>query len=491
LYCLASSPHCYQALVAAIQSQPIAPFTAWLESQEANLVIGMPRTFPLFALLLVVGLGLFIGVAASSAHNSVYADPLSQSSRTDISSTEPGHCRLTFRVAAHSFCTHGADPAPTGFATEAHVQPIAQAAVAPAAIICDGDGVSGKRVQVLYVHAADEAERYAAYLPSIRTWAAQVDAIFAASAQTTGGQRHLRFVTNNDCQIDVPNVTIPANADAEFADTVVALTQLGYDSPDRKYLLFVDATVYCGTATIQYDSQPSAANANEHTPGYARVDSGCWDAKAAAHELTHTLGGVQDDAPHSSHGWHCTDEHDIMCYSDLPHFPTVTFPCQDLNAENLLDCDHNDYFHTAPPSASYLASHWNIANSHFLIPGDTPSRPPTVTLLAPQTDIIYQMPITLTLVAQATGRDNDLQRLELYNNAAALVISTTTILSYTWSNVPPGIYTLQAKAYDEVGNTTSAPAVQFMVTDTDDSVGGQGGGTLLGIQHIYLPAVSR
>jgi hypothetical protein len=447
----------------------------------------MSRIFSLLVLFLMAVLGLLSFGSTISAYNPVnVAIPRRLG---HIVTVPDSQCGLSFQVHERRFCTHGDDPAPTGLAVAAQVFPLTQAATQQASIICDGDGTSGKRVQVLYVHADDVADRYTEYVTSIRTWSAGADAIFAASAQATGGQRHLRFVTNSACQIDVQNVTIAANADDEFSDTVATLILLGFDNPQRKYLLFVDATVYCGTATIQYDSQAAMANASENIPGYARVDSGCWGAKTIAHELTHTLGGVQFDAPHSSHGWHCTDEHDIMCYSDTPHFPAITFPCQDLAAENLLDCNHDDYFHTAPPANSYLATHWNIATSHFLIPADSPSPPPTVTLVGPPAGMIYQTPITLTLVAQAASRDGDIQQLELYSNAAPLVISTTATFSYTWINVPTGIYTLQAKAFDAVGNTATAPAIQFMVTDRDDSVGGQGGGALPGIQHIYLPAV--
>src|SRR5918998_3249805 len=87
-------------------------------------------------------------------------------------------------------------------------------------------------------------------------------------------------------------------------------------------------------------------------------------------------------APHTSRGWHCVDAHDVMCYSDSPYFPDMHVLCPDGNHENRLDCNHDDYFHTNPPSGSYLASHWNVANNRFLIAGPDTVQPaqPTLTL---------------------------------------------------------------------------------------------------------------
>jgi hypothetical protein len=111
----------------------------------------------------------------------------------------------------------------------------------------------------------------------------------------------------------------------------------------------------------------------------ARIDLPCWGLPAPnplveAHEIAHTLGAVQPHAPHSSsvvtdgsivfYG-HCTDEFDIMCYDDQSP-KQLTFPCAKAY-DRLLDCRHDDYFHTAPSSGTYLASHWNTAMSAFLV----------------------------------------------------------------------------------------------------------------------------
>jgi hypothetical protein len=88
----------------------------------------------------------------------------------------------------------------------------------------------------------------------------------------------------------------------------------------------------------------------------------------------HNLGGVQLSAPHSSGGWHCVDEYDLMCYSDSPKYPPMQYICV-VAHENRFDCGHDDYFSTSPPAGGYLATHWNAANNQFLVGAAPPPCP--------------------------------------------------------------------------------------------------------------------
>ncbi|MEU9981755.1 RICIN domain-containing protein [Streptomyces sp. NPDC050856] len=249
---------------------------------------------------------------------------------------------------------------------------------------CDGDGSTGNRVQVVYAHAPGR-DRYAQYWASFKKWAADADVIYAASAQETGGVRHIRYVTDADCTPTVLSVELPAAAMAEFSAMNKALAGKGFNRRDRKYMIFADAQVYCGIGTFNGDERPGQDNLSNFGPSYGRTDSGCWGGFTAAHELGHNLGAVNNSAPNTSRGAHCTDEWDVMCYSDSPYYPTMRNVCADRRSDERLDCNHDDYFHTNPRPGSYLATHWNIADNQFLMrrggtrPDPTPTPTPTPT----------------------------------------------------------------------------------------------------------------
>lgn len=351
-----------------------------------------------------------------------------------------------FRIEGTDLCTHGVDPIPSDEVL-AHAERNLNDTSLPVTTVCVGDGKSGKRVQVMYVRAANAADSYATWLDRFRQIANNVGFLYDASAYITGGNRLINYVVTPDCRIDVLKVQIPAGADASLGATVKALSELGYNSPDRKYLIFMESTVYCGIATVVNDSQPGPANRSNHRPGYARVDRGCWEVVTAAHELTHTLGGIQHTAPNATGGWHCTDQYDVMCYSDSPYYPAVFTVCNDTQFGSLLDCNNDDYFHTNPAPGSYLAEHWNVADSQFLIHFDN---------IAPDADAILR-------VKPQEGAANQLEQLlwmefiggeeiarsfksvEYYLGDQLLGVVSEGNFELAWSPPQPGDYMVVAK----------------------------------------------
>ncbi len=362
-----------------------------------------PRPGALALLALVVVAAFLASAAPSAAQAAVQASPPDDRRRgvvhDGLSRPVRGACGRKFelahrdRVAGNTvtLCTHGPDPAPDGVdvarrrptaelaaaaATAAAIPPVDGPGMpqAQAGIPCYGSGTDGYRVHVIYARASDVADSYAALASSLVQWSAAADQVVSASAAETGGVRHFRFVTDANCNLVVDRVTLSTTGDDNISNTVADLRARGYTRTDRKYLVYVDANVYCGIGQLYGDDSPSAVpganynNGHAQAPGMvARVDQGCWGRSGEsieAHELMHNLGGVQDTAPHVTPNSHCTDESDRMCYADAAGV-TMQFLCPSSH-ENRFDCNHDDYFSTNPTPGSYLATHWNTANSAFL-----------------------------------------------------------------------------------------------------------------------------
>lgn len=405
-------------------------------------------------------------------------------------------------------CTHGPDPAPEGIDIRKKVEPVRTGeddstastgplATAGASVIpCDGDGTSGKRIEALYIHASDVPSRYNTYTSSFQTWASLTNNKYVESGLQTGSARNLRWVHDANCNVIVKDVTISATGDDNFSNTMNELRNLGFNRTDRKYLLWVDANVYCGIGTIYGDEQPGTGNINNGGPSYSRADSGCW-GYAEAHELMHNIGGVQLSAPHTSNGWHCTDEYDEECYADASGV-VMTYPCAS-SEQTHFDCNKDDYFYAGtPPAGSYLSTHWNTADSAYLIVGggststpvecsngldddsdgrvDYPNDPgctsttdtsespdpittpppadttaPTVKITSPADSAIVSRNVSIA----ATGSDNvGVAKLQIYVDGVLKATSTTNTASYNWNSrkASSGFHTITVKAYDAAGN---------------------------------------
>jgi hypothetical protein len=426
-------------------------------------------------------------------------------------------------------CTHGPDPSPA----DVHVgepRSIEQLAVAltdanpdqkppapPVPCIEDFNGQTGNRVQAIYAYASDlpGGNRYAQSAPLIGRMAAEVDQVFYESAKETGGRRHVRFVTDAKCQLMVDVVRLSPTGDDDFGNTIKELQGRGYTLSDRKYLVWMDANPsdsfsdYCGIGQEELDDRPGKDNVHNGSYGisratgkpiegmFARVDPGCWGGLVEAHELMHTLGGVQRSAPHASvgvngngaFGMHCTDEWDRMCYDDdlvddgwnrstiiggdwdgTTFERRMTYEC-DFSHDERFDCGHDDYYHTSPPLGSYLATHWNTAKSSFLSSQYFDRDGPEVT--APIHELADPLGVsTLQYSLSWSARDaSGIREFHLWQYkeslstpgawSSSLVIPSGAGLtgnwiqrSFTWPLLPGHGYKFAVRAVDWAGNSS-------------------------------------
>ena len=247
-------------------------------------------------------------------------------------------------------------------------------------VACVGDGVDGNRVQAIYARASDVPDRFASVVDLIRQYAADADYQINVSAGQSGAGRRVRYVTQS-CALSVLPVTLSTTGDDTFSAMRSQLQSKGFFGEDRKYLVWMDASVgICGLGELYSDDRASSDNANNAGPAYARVDAPCW-GYAEAHELLHTLGAVQSSAPHSTSAGHCVDENDTMCYSDTSGSAMLN-ACPGIPSWQV-DCSLDDYFNAAATPIGYLATHWNVADSSFLEGAPPPPPPPSITLSSP------------------------------------------------------------------------------------------------------------
>ncbi len=353
-------------------------------------------------------------------------------------------------------CTHGPDPAPDGVDVRVHREfpapadaaavatgPQVGVAAAQAGIPCYGSGSDGYRVQLLYVRQVGTTDKSATLFPNFVTWAGRVNTTYLDSAAKTAGVRNIRFVTDTGCNLVIQKVTVSSGALTNFSTFVSELKSKGFNRSDRKYLSWVDANAFCGIGEIYIDDKPTitpgltSSNANNGHPdvkgSFARIDNGCWGQAnpVEAHELTHMLGGVQTTAPNATSNYHCRDESDRMCYADAAGV-TVVQRCA-VSQERLLDCNGNDYFNTRPTFGSWLASHWNVANSAFLATSN-PTTPPTTTATT--------VPATTTTAPATT------------TTKPPTTTTTTTAPATTTTTAPPATTTTTTRP----PTTTTAPA---------------------------------
>jgi hypothetical protein len=262
---------------------------------------------------------------------------------------------------------------------------------------------SGARVKVIYAYAQGELNRFGAYRDMIQ---ADIGTIANWVASSSGGRRTIRFDTGTNCgpdYVDIASIQLPRTratytGSASRASLVVTdvRTALAGMTGTRNFLVYADGLYaddyVLGSGQMPQDDTPDTGN-DANIGGAAAMVWGDGESDfsperltTVLHEVSHTLGAVQDSAPNSTLAGHCRDVADVMCYADggpagsAGHLEDVCSPTSPILP---YECGMDDYFNPTPASGSYLDTHWNLYDSRFMcdladcvVPAGTTAPPP-------------------------------------------------------------------------------------------------------------------
>lgn len=331
-----------------------------------------PPPFAVGLLLLVVAAPLVAGVDPASPTLSVCPAITDVAPYGPACTTSDGDVALFTAGGALLGLTHGVDPVladdlPT-------VRPVSADGAFPRAPACVEDPVAPLEAHalVIYARAHDDADLYDAKADDIRDLVHAANGALHDAGVATGTAANIK-VHCTASEVTVVEEVLETDQDAATFSTIMGELQLkGYTSPHVKYWVYYDdrGACSCGGVALYYgDDTAGPTNFNNgyaYFPQFA-ITFDYQSTRIMLHELGHTMGAVQDSAPHSTLAGHCTDGFDIMCYNDggaRGHLHST-----DHCAGMPFDCGHDDYFHTNPAPGSYLAEHWNIGSrwNRFLV----------------------------------------------------------------------------------------------------------------------------
>lgn len=233
-----------------------------------------------------------------------------------------------------------------------------------------GDPAAAK-IKVFEAIPADR-ESDPAYRDEIQ---ATVGVIIDHIAKAPGSRKSIRFDLGTACgarTVDILTLRLPKAAsyyDSTCTTEVQepARSHLKAAGPRNAIIFFATSaceTTATGWAEMPYDDSPGPAN-GANRGGFVAVTT-LSAAHTALHEIGHTLGAVQESAPHHDTTNHCWDNDDVMCYPYTQLAPQSPLrPC--IGGDPFpFDCGQDDYFSPAPAPGSYLATHWNTYDSAFM-----------------------------------------------------------------------------------------------------------------------------
>jgi hypothetical protein len=275
-------------------------------------------------------------------------------------------------------------------------------------VVC---ATSGHRIKILYGAPTSRATPTEEEVEAIRSFVRRMNwKILSESLRSSGNTRALRMRVDCDAngQIKVwPFIVAVGNPSQVFAR---AEEVYGYPSGAEsvKNLIFYNgsdssedpAAGYGQMANDSIKSSSDSANGSRSRTSSAVVyrplegihtQWGYWTLHVALHELFHSMGAVNSNAPYGTEGNHCEDGIDVMCYDDKsqPWFDPVKYsetrcPASSGFATPVgvpLDCMYDSYFDAAEESGEWLNTHWNTGGyeNPFLVEAPSPAPPSVAT----------------------------------------------------------------------------------------------------------------
>ena len=240
-----------------------------------------------------------------------------------------------------------------------------QPVVDPVPPSCHGDGPAAEAIYAVPNGAAD---RFPGIVSTIRSAIETANGHLWQAGYDTGRITKLKVLCSDGEPVVYHEIvqTTPAG-DATHSLLKAELTTRGYASIDRKYWVFYDAQVQglCGQGDFITDSVKGAANPSNQGPSFAIIygDACFKNGRTPVHELSHTMGAIQPDAPQSSGGAHCIDGYDIMC-AGPPQPDPLADQWHVVCGSIILDCNKDSYFDVQPEDGSYLDMFWNMAGDY-------------------------------------------------------------------------------------------------------------------------------
>lgn len=116
---------------------------------------------------------------------------------------------------------------------------------------------------------------------------------------------------------------------------------------------------------------------------------------------------------------------------------------------------------------AYLDNMWpsDIVRADYTINGGPVNQPPLVTLTEPTTGSSYTVGDPITVSATASDTDGTIVWVEFWADTIILGQATTSPYTLTWNGAAAGSYSITAKAYDDLGASTTSSASSITVNE--------------------------